>query len=48
MKRYITANTGKEETFVRFGKRFKHGKSINYLAMNPRIKELYSSKLTEL
>lgn len=48
MKRYIKSVTGEEKTFVRFGKRFKHGKSINYLAMNPRIKELYSSKLTEL
>lgn len=47
MKRYIKANTA-EQTFVRFGKRFKHGKSINYLAMNPRIKELYSSRLAEL
>ena len=48
MKKYIKADTDKEETFVRFGKRFKHGKSINYLAMNPRIKEEYSYKLAEL
>lgn len=48
MKKYIKANTNKEETFVRFGKRFKHGKSINYLAMNPRIKQIYSEKLAEL
>lgn len=48
MKKYMKANTGKEETFVRFGKRFKHGKSINYLAMNPRIKDEYSYKLAEL
>lgn len=45
---YIYCSSNDEKTFVRFGKRFKHGKSINYLAMNPRIKELYSSKLTEL
>lgn len=45
---YIYCTSNKEQTFVRFGKRFKHGKSINYLAMNPRIKELYSSRLTEL
>lgn len=48
MKRYIKSTTDKEETFVRFGKRFKHGKSINYLAMNPRIKDVYSYKLAEL
>lgn len=45
---YIYCNSNSEKTYVRFGKRFKHGKSINYLAMNPRVKELYSSKLTEL
>lgn len=48
MKRYIRANTGKEGTFVRFGKRFRHGKSINYLAMNPRIKHAYSVQLANL
>lgn len=48
MKRYIKSNTSEEKTFVRFGKRFKHGKSINYLAMNPRIKDDYSYKLAEL
>lgn len=45
---YIYCNTNKEETFVRFGKRFKHGKSINYLAMNPRIKHAYSVQLANL
>lgn len=44
----IYCNTNKEETFVRFGKRFKHGKSINYLAMSPRIKDIYSERLAEL
>lgn len=48
MKRYIKSVTDTEQTFVRFGKRFKHGKSINYLAMNPRIKDEYSYKLAEL
>ena len=43
----ITESTT-EQTFVRFGKRFKHGKSINYLAMNPRIKDIYSERLAEL
>lgn len=45
---YIYCSSNKEQTFVRFGKRFKHGKSINYLAMNPRIKEIYSERLAEL
>ena len=44
----IYCSTKKEDTFVRFGKRFKHGKSINYLAMNPRIKDIYSYRLAEL
>lgn len=44
----IYCNSSKESTFVRFGKRFKHGKSINYLAMNPRIKDIYSERLAEL
>lgn len=46
MRVYCTTET--KHTFVRFGKRFKHGKSINYLAMNPRIKDEYSYKLAEL
>ncbi len=45
---YIRSNSNAEKVFVRFGKRFKHGKSINYLAMNPRIKDEYSYKLAEL
>ena len=45
---YIYCNTTSEKTYVRFGKRFKHGKSINYLAMNPRIKDIYSERLAEL
>ena len=45
---YIRCTSTKEKTFVRFGKRFKHGKSINYLAMNPRIKDIYSERLAEL
>lgn len=45
---YIYCSSNKEQTFVRFGKRFKHGKSINYLAMNPRIKDIYSERLAEL
>lgn len=45
---YIYCNTNSEKTYVRFGKRFSHGKSINYLAMNPRIKDIYSERLAEL
>lgn len=48
MKRYVKSVKSTEKTFVRFGKRFKHGKSINYLAMNPRIKDIYSYRLAEL
>lgn len=48
MKRYIKSVTSEEKTFVRFGKRFKHGKSINYLAMNPRVKHAYSVQLANL
>lgn len=45
---YIYCSTSKETTYVRFGKRFQHGKSINYLAMSPRVKDAYSYKLAEL
>lgn len=45
---YIYCNSKPIKTFVRFGKRLSHGKSVNYLAMNPRIKEIYSVKLAEL
>ena len=45
---YIYCSSTKEKTFVRFGKRFKHGKSINYLAMNPRVKHAYSVQLANL
>lgn len=45
---YIYCSNNATQSYVRFGKRFKHGKSINYLAMSPRIKDAYSYKLAEL
>ena len=45
---YIYCSSSKEKYFVRFGKKFKHGKSINYLAMTDRVKDIYSRKLAEL
>lgn len=44
----LNESNSDEKLFVRFGKRLKHGKSMNYLALSDRIKDIYSNKLAEL